>query len=276
MSVGVANILVVELGMDSSFSLGMSLAQSISLDHQASLPPSRFADRVLRLLERVEYRRAESEEDKDAIYRLRYDAYMREGAIEPNRSRRFTDPFDEASNVWIVGMFIDGELASSLRLHVARIVDAPLPAITVFPDILAPRLQQGQVIIDPTRFVTRLDFSRRFAEMPYLTVRPGWMAGEFFKADFILATIRAEHQGYYRRVFGHVGWGAARDYPTLKKPIACMGLDYFAMRERVEQRYPFYRSTLAERMALFGRSSNATAAARKGAIDWGSGASVAA
>jgi hypothetical protein len=246
------------------------------LGSQFNLSPSRFADRVVRLLERVEYRRAESEEDKNAIYRLRYDAYMREGAIEPRASRRFSDPFDEACNVWIVGMFIDGELASSIRLHVAANADAPLPAVTVFPDILESRLRRGQIIIDPTRFVTRLDFSRRFAEMPYLTVRPGWMAGEFFKADFILATIRAEHQGYYRRVFGHEAWCAARDYPTLKKPIACMGLDYFAMRERVHQRYPFYQSTLAERTALFARSSNPTAAARSGAIDWNSNTSAAA
>lgn len=252
------------------------MAQSDSLGSQFNLSPSRFADRVVRLLERVEYRRAESEEDKNAIYRLRYDAYMREGAIEPRASRRFSDPFDEACNVWIVGMFIDGELASSIRLHVAANADAPLPAVTVFPDILESRLRRGQIIIDPTRFVTRLDFSRRFAEMPYLTVRPGWMAGEFFKADFILATIRAEHQGYYRRVFGHEAWCAARDYPTLKKPIACMGLDYFAMRERVHQRYPFYQSTLAERTALFARSSNPTAAARSGAIDWNSNTSAAA
>ena len=237
------------------------------MDSQIAFFPSRFADRVQRLLERVEYRRAESPEDKEAIYRLRYDAYMREGAIEPDASGAFSDAFDEVSNVWIIGMFIDGELASSIRFHVAASEDAPLPANTVFPDVLGPRLRQGQIIVDPTRFVTRLEFSRRFAEMPYLTVRPGWMAGEFFKADFILATIRSEHQGYYRRVFGHEPWCAARDYPTLKKPIACMGLDYFAMRDRVQQRYPFYKSTAVERDVLFGRSSN-PAAASSGAIGW--------
>ena len=237
---------------------------------QINFAPSRFSERVLRLLERVEYRRAESWEDKDAIYRLRHGAYMREGAIEPQQSGRFCDPFDEASNVWIIGMFIDGELASSIRLHVADREDAPLPAYAVFPEILGPRLRRAQVIIDPTRFVTRLDFSRRFHEMPYLTVRPGWMAGEFFKADFILATIRTEHQGYYRRVFGHQTWCAARDYPTLKKPIACMGLDYFAMRDRVQQRYPFYKSTAAERANLFARSSNPLAAPETEAVTWDS------
>jgi hypothetical protein len=246
------------------------------MDSQIDFFPSRFSDRILRFLERVEYRRAETPAEKDAIYRLRYDAYMREGAIEPDGSGRFHDAFDEVSNVWIIGMFIDGELASSIRFHVAAREDEPLPASTVFPDILGPRLRRGEIVVDPTRFVTRLEFSRRFAEMPYLTVRPGWMAGEFFKADFILATIRSEHQGYYRRVFGHETWSAARDYPTLKKPIACMGLDYFAMRDRVQQRYPFYKSTVAERNALFERSSNPTAAPTLGAIGWDSKAPAAA
>jgi hypothetical protein len=244
------------------------------MSSQTGFAPSRFSERVSRLLERVEYRRAESQEDKDAIYRLRHDAYMREGAIEPQASGRFCDPFDETSNVWIIGMFIDGELASSIRLHVADREDAPMPAYGIFPEILGPRLRQGQVIVDPTRFVTRLDFSRRFHEMPYLTVRPGWMAGEYFRADFILATIRTEHQGYYRRVFGHEGWSPARDYPTLKKPIACMGLDYFEMRDRVQQRYPFYKSTVTERAELFARSSNPTVAPETQAVTWDSKASV--
>lgn len=230
--------------------------------------PSRFSDRVLRLLERVAYKRAETDDDKHAIYRLRYDAYMREGAIESNPARTFHDPFDLAPNCWIIGMYIDGDLASSIRLHVASAPDDPLPARTVFADILDAELPRGMTIVDPTRFVTRLDYSLRYPEMPYLTVRPGWMAGEYFHADCILATIRREHQAYYRRVFGHVSWCDARDYPTLKKPIACMGLDYAAQRDSVHARYPFYRSTAQEREALFGRSSNEYATPLRAPIDW--------
>lgn len=220
---------------------------------------SRFAARVGRFLERVTYRTAVTSADKEAIYRLRYDAYMRENAIEPNDAGMFCDPFDEVPNVWIVGMYVDGELASSIRLHVASDEYAPLPARTVFSDILTPYLRCRQVIVDPTRFVTKLEFSRAYPEMPYLTVRPGWMAGDYFRADFILATIRSEHQAYYKRVFGHEPLCAARDYPTLKKQIACMALDYPAARERVHRRYPFYQSTPEELSALFSVSSNPNA-----------------
>jgi hypothetical protein len=49
----------------------------------------------MQLLERIEYRRADSPADKAAIYRLRHDAYMRAGTIEPRPSGLFHDPLDE-------------------------------------------------------------------------------------------------------------------------------------------------------------------------------------
>jgi hypothetical protein len=64
---------------------------------------SRFADRVLRLLERVEYRRADSPADKAAIYRLRHDAYMRAGTVEPRPSGMFHDAMDQKDNAWLIG-----------------------------------------------------------------------------------------------------------------------------------------------------------------------------
>ena len=44
----------------------------------------------LALLERIEYRLAETAEDRDAIYRLRYRAYLKEGAVSPNPQRIVT------------------------------------------------------------------------------------------------------------------------------------------------------------------------------------------
>ena len=47
-----------------------------------------------------------------------------------------------------------------------------------------------------------------------------------------------------------------------------MALDYPAARERVHARYPFYRSSKAERDALFGASSNPNAAEQT-EVTWG-------
>ena len=49
--------------------------------------PSRFSDRILRFLERVEHRPAQTAAEKEAIYRLRYEAYLRENFIVPTAER---------------------------------------------------------------------------------------------------------------------------------------------------------------------------------------------
>jgi N-acyl-L-homoserine lactone synthetase len=224
--------------------------------NQTSLKATRFADRVCRLLERTTYRCVSAPADKEAIFRLRYQAYMREGGIEPNATARFTDPFDDVPNVWIVAMEIDGELASSIRLHVADDIRSAMPATKVFGDVIRPRLSSGRTIVDPTRHVANLDCSKRFPELPYLTIRSAWMAGEYFEADHILAAVRTEHTNFYKRVFGHEEWSEPRAYPMLKKPIVCLSLDYQARKAEVEAKYPFYRSSDEERAALFRQSSN--------------------
>jgi hypothetical protein len=220
--------------------------------------PSNFADRVLRLLERVEHRSAQTDSEKEAIYRLRYEAYRRENYIEPREDELLYDPvYDEAPNCWNIGTYIEGELASSLRVHVGGREGDILPDGVVFSDVVGPHLAKGRVIVDPTRFATKFEFSRRFPEMPYLTLRPGWMAGAHFGADFIISTMRVEHQAYYKRVFGYELWGEPRAYPLVNRKVACMGFDYFAQKDRVETRYPFFRSTTDERESLFGRRRDA-------------------
>jgi len=67
------------------------------------MPGRNLTDRVLALLERVDYRRVETTEEREAIFGLRYNSYLHEGAIPPNASERFADPLDDASNAWIFG-----------------------------------------------------------------------------------------------------------------------------------------------------------------------------
>jgi hypothetical protein len=212
-----------------------------------------LSDRVLQLMERVDFRRADAREDREAIFRLRYQAYLREGAIAPNPSERFSDAFDDAPNAWIFGVYIDGELASSIRLHAASRAQPNLPALAVFPDLLSPEIQHGRILIDPTRFVADRKASRRHPELCYVTTRLAVLASEFFNANLLLATVRAEHQAFYRRVFGHRLICSPRHYPSLTKPICLMALDYGAARKRLIERNPFMRSTLFERRMLFAR-----------------------
>src|SRR3974390_1899855 len=81
--------------------------------------PSVLSDRVSQLLGKINCKLAETTEEREAIFRLRYRAYMRERAISQNSSATFFDHYDENGNGFLFGFYIDGELASSIRVHVA-------------------------------------------------------------------------------------------------------------------------------------------------------------
>ncbi len=214
-----------------------------------------FTGRVSHLLDVIDFRLMELPEEREAVARLRYDSYRREGAIAPNDSGTFADPYDDKGNCWIFGLYIGDELASSVRIHVADRYSPVFPSLSVFGDLLEPALEMGATIIDPTRFVTDARLSRLYTGLPHATVRLCWMAAEHFDATHLLAAVRAEHQAFYKRLFGHQVICDARDYPLLSKPITLMTVDYRDVMESVHRRYPFFRSTYFERRMLFGRPS---------------------
>jgi len=212
-------------------------------------------DRKTELLDRVDYHLAEKDEEKDEIYRLRYRAYLHEGAIEPNRDHKITDRFDDLPNSWIFGIHIDGMLVSSVRISLATAEMPETPAVEAFPDVLNPQLARGKVIVDPNRFVADPSRAKKTPELPYITLRLAYVACEHFNADLGTATVRAEHQAFYRRVFLHQVACPPRPYPTLIKPLSLMVVDFHAKRAQVFQRYPLFRSTPLERRRLFERHS---------------------
>ncbi len=215
----------------------------------------------MELLSRVEYRVARTEAEKEAIYRLRYRAYLHESAIAPRSDQRLTDRFDDAPNSWIFGIFIDGSLVSSLRISVATPDITDTPAVETFPDLLKPELDLGRTIVDPNRFVADPAREVKFPALPYVTLRLAYVACTHFKADLGTATVRKEHQAFYRRVFLHKVLCEPRPYPTLTKPLSLMAVHYPSMRERVYARYPMFRSTPIERSQLFEQKSHPLAPA---------------
>jgi len=222
----------------------------MNASHQSTT--SAIAQRKIDLLNLIDYRLAETEAEKDEIYRLRYRAYLNEGAIEPNSSRRVKDRFDDLPNSWIFGVYYEDQLVSSLRVSVASPEWPATPSMDVFPDALAPEIAKGKVLVDPTRFVADPAQAKRLAELPYMTLRLAYVACEHFRADLGLASVRVEHRAFYRRVFLHT-IAEARDYPGLTKQICLMAIDFPEKRQQVFARYPFLRSTLFERRMLFER-----------------------
>jgi N-acyl-L-homoserine lactone synthetase len=207
------------------------------------------------LLENVDYRRIETPAEKEEIYRLRYRAYLREGAILPSESGMVTDRYDDLPNNFTFGVYINGELCSSIRVSVLTSEWRGSPSSEMFPDLLHPELERGKLIIDPTRFVADPDKARRNPELPYVTVRLGYIACGYFNADIGLANVRPEHRAFYRKVFLQEPWGEPRLYPGLIKPVGLVAAKYHETRDTVFQRFPYMRSSAFERRTLFERAS---------------------
>lgn len=206
------------------------------------------------LFDRVDYRLVETPQERDTIYLMRYRAYLHGGLIAPSESQRVSDRYDEAPNAWTFGVYVDGELCSSLRLHVLTSEWRSSYATELFGDILHPRLDRGEVFVDPARFVADPEKHQRFPELPYLTVRLAYLACEYFNADTGLALVRSEHQAFYRRVFLHETIAEPRAFPNVTRKVALMASDFRGLRDRVLARYPIMRSNAFERRMLFGRA----------------------
>jgi hypothetical protein len=207
------------------------------------------------LFDRIDYRLIETPAERDSVYLMRYRAYLHGGLILPSESRRVNDRYDDAPNAWIFGVYVDGELCSSLRIHVLTSECRMSYSTELYGDVLHARLDRGEVFVDPARLAADPEKAKRFPELPYVTLRLAYLACDHFNADTGLAMVRPDHQPFYRRVFLHEPIAEPRAFPgwhTMKTSL--MASDFRTLREKVLARFPIMRSSAFERRMLFQRA----------------------
>jgi hypothetical protein len=214
--------------------------------------PSPFAATLFDLLDRVEYRRVPPGDQYDPVYRLRYEAYRREAFVAPNDQQVIRDEFDDLPNAYTFGVYIDDRLVSSVRFHHMTPDFRMAPSYSVFTDTLDPMLDRGDTMIDPGRFTTDYEASLAYPALPYLTLRIPTMAVQYFNVRYVLSSVRPEHAAFYRRVYRSQQLAGPRYYHGLTFPMVLYACEIPVMYEDMLRRYPFFRSTPAEREALFG------------------------
>lgn len=215
---------------------------------------SPFSRSVMDLLDRIEYRRCETGEDLEAVYRLRYKAYREHGLLDTIVDGKLVDHLDETANCYCFGIFLEGQLAATVRLHHLSHAVPVSPVMTVFGDRLMPRMAAGETFIDPSRLAVDTELSTSSNRLlPYATLRLAVMANEYFSATSCVSMIRAEHAAFYQRIFGSVAVGAPRTYPPFTFPA-------FLYESRCEDnlgktltRFPFFHSTQVERRMMFAK-----------------------
>jgi hypothetical protein len=209
-----------------------------------------FADRLAAVSTLVDCRLAKTTKERQAIFELRYQAYLRERMISANSFKKFFDRADGEQNARLIGLYVGCKLASSLRIHVCSGQYPNSPSFEVFFDVLEPLLDAGTVIVDTTRIVANEHLCRRHPGLPYLNLRPCLLVAEHFHADILLLTMRAEHQPFYRGAFGFQALCGPRQAPRLIKPVCLMMLNLPGTKEHLYRAYPFFRSTEFDRKKL--------------------------
>lgn len=213
---------------------------------------SRFAGTLLDLLDRVEYRRVSLEDQFNPVYKLRYEAYRREDFVPINSQEIVRDEFDDLPNVHCYGVYIDGELVSSVRFHHLTQEFRTSPSHSVFGDILDPILDQGHTVLDPGRFTADYEASLAYPALPYLTLRIPTIAVLYYSAKYCLNSVRPEHGAFYKRVYRSVALSEPRYYHGLSFPMVLYACDLIPIYDDLVRRYPFFRSTEEERERMFG------------------------
>lgn len=214
---------------------------------------SSFCRNMFSILERTEYRRCDSGDDLEEIYRLRYKSYRLADMVGDNTERTVHDPLDELPNCHRFGIYIDGNLVSTLRIHHVDAQNPHSASMSVYSDLLTPRLAAGDSFVDPSRFAADPEWSRVYPQIPYLTLRLAGMACFHFDTPYCLSTIRPDHSAFYRRIYESHQIGPLRDYPGLNYQVVLYRADVEAIRERSFRRFPFFRSTEMEQRMMFGR-----------------------
>jgi hypothetical protein len=218
------------------------------------VPPRRH-EAVSRYPKRVTCTLASRYIERDAIFKLRYQAYLRAGLVSENSFGRHIEPADHAANAYLMGLCINRRLVSSLRLQIGSAAAPYFSSLELFPHVLEPVLRSRKTIIDMSRVATDGELARQYVLMPYLILRSWIMASEHFRADYIAAVVRRQHQLFYKRVLDAELHSEVRPPAHHLTGLSLVILDFASSAKRIYKNLPFLRSTPSERQQLFERDS---------------------
>ncbi len=212
---------------------------------------SEFTNRLFDIMDRVEYRRIRSAEDMEDVARLRYKAYAKANIL-PLKGDMLIDDIDFDPQAYVFGVYYNEQLISTIRIHHITPAHRVGVSYNVFPEVLDPLLDAGQVLIDPVRHASDPDAFEGLPALPYLTLRIATMASDYFDADKCLSLIPPNHSAFYRRVF--------RAQQLVEPRSGCKGYnieltllatEVNVIRELFYRRFPFFRSQPFERRMMF-------------------------
>jgi hypothetical protein len=204
---------------------------------------------------RVRCRIASNYVERDAIFKLRYRSYLRAGLISRNSFERHIEANDHAANSYLIGLYVDRRLISSMRVQIGARTTPIFRSLELFPDILGPLLRNNATVVDMSCVATDALLARQYTLIPHLVLRTWVLAAEHFRADYIAAAVRPQHQLFFRRALNDELLTEMRQSSHRPEPVGLLTLNFGVSARRLYDDLPFLRSTSNERYGLFERET---------------------
>lgn len=190
----------------------------------------------------LKIKRAHTEDLRDAVYSLRYQAYRREGAIDELQGERFEDKYDQQPNHVLWALCDQERVVGSIRTTWFDPSEPSLriPEMDGYAEDLPKFVPADVRLVSGNRFVTDPDRKDRDSSYALLLLRH-YMVVAHQKAGFSLAAVRANHLPFYRRVLKLERVSEPKLYPGLKSMMYLTACDFEANIERVYSKTPVLR-----------------------------------
>lgn len=172
----------------------------------------------------LELRVATTEHEKQTIYRLRHDAYLKEGAIDQKPGGAFKDEYDDLNTSVLFYVSCGAEVVGSLRFTIQDsgvdpAIEESTPEFSVFPDEMSRLMQHKRPVACGSRFSIKPHIKNR-TDVALLLLWGQVFAAVSCGAKWGVATVRGSHVKFYQRVLRMTEISAPRRMPGLKYDYA--------------------------------------------------------
>jgi hypothetical protein len=164
----------------------------------------------------------------------------------------FEDRWDDLPNSYRFGVYYDGHLVSTLRLHYISSEHPYSPSVDAYPEVVVERLARGETFVDGTRFATDPYSAPAPGVLPFLTLRLGMVASSYFGQTAVFTPVKVEHSAYYTRIFNAKQRTEGKVFPGVLAPIALFEIPCGENLRLTLERFPFFKSTPMEQRLTFG------------------------
>lgn len=208
---------------------------------------------TLKFLSRCTYRPMTEDSDKELLLRWRWENYRSAGRLESDSitMEDFEDGLDDLPTARTVAMYVDGNLASAIRVHAINEDVGNVGIVHLKSDRVEGEVRDGVRFLYASRWISDPRYS---ATMPAIVsaMRITCLAAGYHKADKILSSSRENHVKMYHRIYGSETW--TREPEPLEGyndlfHLVCS--DYHDFRKRIPIDRQAYFSSQRERDAMF-------------------------